>query len=59
MVDASGASDIEMILAILRPFLLACAFRTIGLSLKEKLYVEHYHCPKVFFGVPGGSYGGD
>ena len=36
MVGASGAGGIEMILAVLGPFSLACGFRTNGLSLKEK-----------------------
>ena len=59
MVDASGAGVIKMILAVLGPFLLACGFGTNGLSLKEKIYAEHCHRPKVFFGILGGSYGGD
>ena len=59
MVDASGAGGIEMILAILGHFLLACEFRTNGLSLKEKIYTEHCHRPKVFLGKLGRSYGGD
>ena len=48
-----------MILAVLRPFLLACGFGTNGLSLKEKINAEHFHRPKVFLGVLGGSYDGD
>ena len=59
MVDVSGARGIEMIFAVLGPFSLACGFGTNGLSLKEKIYAEHCHRPKIFFGVLGGSYGGD
>ena len=59
MVDVSGAGGIEIILAVLGPFSLACGFGTNGLSLKEKIHAEHCHCPKVFLGVLGGSYGGD
>ena len=55
-VDTSGAGGIEMILAILEPFLLAYKFGTTGLSLKEKIYVEHCHRPKAFLGILGGSY---
>ena len=58
-VGASGAGGIEMILAVLGPFSLACGFGTNGLSLKEKIHTEHCHCLKVFLGVLGGSYGGD
>ena len=59
MVDAGGASSIEMILAVLGLFSLACRFGTTGLSLKRKIHVEHCHCPKVFFGILDGSYDGD
>ena len=48
-----------MILAVLGPFSLAYGFRTTGSSLKGKIHAEHCHRPKVFFGVLGGSYGGD
>ena len=58
-VVASIAGVIEMILAVLGLFLLACELRTNGLSLKEKIYAEHCHCLKVFLGILGGSYGGD
>ena len=56
MVDASSAGGIEMILAVLGLFSLACGFGTNGLSLKEKIHAEHCHRPKVFFNVLGGSY---
>ena len=59
MVDASGASGIEMILAVLAPFSLAYGFETNSLSLKKKIHAEYCHRPNVFFGVLGGSYGGD
>ena len=58
-VGASGAGGIEMILAILGPFLLACAFGTIGLSLEEQVHAEHSHHLEGFLSVLGGSYGGD
>ena len=59
MVDASGAGGIEMILAVLGPFSLACRFGTNGLSLKEKIHAEHCHRPKVFLDILGGSYDGE
>ena len=59
MVDANGAGGIVMILAVLRPFLLAYGFGTNDLNLKEKIHTEHCHHPKVFYGVLGGSYSGD
>ena len=59
MVDANGAGGIEIILAVLGPFMLACGFGTNGLSLKEKIHADHCHRPKVLFGVLGGNYGGD
>ena len=55
-VDASSAGGIKIIFAVLGPFSLACRFETTGLSLKEKIYAEHYYRPKVFDDVLGGSY---
>ena len=52
-VNTSGAGGIEIIFTVPRPFLLACEFETIGLSLKEKIYIRHWHRPKVFFGILG------
>lgn len=52
-VNIGGAGGIEMIFTVLRLFLLACEFETIGLSLKEKIYIRHWHRPKVFFGILG------
>ena len=61
-VGASGTGGIEIILAVLEPFSLAYGFETNGLSLKEKIHAEHYHCLKVFHVILGkglgGSYGG-
>ena len=59
MVGASDAGSIEIILIVLRLFWLTCKFGTNGLSLKEKIHAERYHCPKVFLGILGGSYDGD
>ena len=59
MVDASSAGNIKMILAVLGPFLLACGFKTTGLSLKGKIHAEYCHRPKVFFSVLGRSFSRD
>ena len=59
MVGASSADGIEMIFAVLGPFLLACRLRTTGLSLKGKIHTEHWYRPKVFLSVLDGSYGED
>ena len=40
-VGASGAGGIEMILAVLGPFLLAYGFGTNGLSLKENKSMQN------------------
>ena len=59
MVDASDASNIKMIFAVLGPFSLACRFETTGLSLKKKIHAEYCYCPKVFLDMLGGSYSGN
>ena len=38
---------------------MSCKFDTNSLNLKEQLHTKLGHCPRVFFGVFGRSYGGD
>ena len=55
-VGASGTGGIEIILAVLGLFSLACEFGTTNLSLNEKIHAEHCHHPKIFLAVLGGNY---